>query len=166
MIDIETLGSSPGSIVASIGAVEFSDKGLGRQYYGRIDIKTAQAIGLTIDASAVGWWLGQSEEARRELLDSPFTIQGILSEFSVFVTAGKYEGIWGNGATFDNVLLRIAYEKAGIKCPWHYSQDRCYRTLKNLRPDIPLAKRSGTYHNALHDAITQADHIVQILTRL
>ncbi len=166
MIDIETLGTKPGSVIASIGAVEFSDKGLGRQYYGRIDIRSAQEAGLTIDAGTVGWWLGQSEEARRELLDTKHNLGGILSEFSVFVHESKAEGIWGNGATFDNVLLRTAYEIAGVKCPWHYTLDRCYRTLKGLRPDIPLAKRTGTYHNALHDAITQADHAVQILTRL
>lgn len=166
MVDIETLGTRPGSIIASIGAAEFTEKGIGRTYHGRIDIKSAEAAGLTMDAPTVGWWMGQSEEARREILETSNTISGILSEFAVFVQQVKPEGVWGNGATFDNVLLRAAYDKVGIRCPWHFTLDRCYRTLKALHTNVPFGKRTGTHHNAKDDAVTQADHAVQILSRL
>lgn len=70
--------------------------------------------------------------------------------------------IWGNGADFDNVILTNAYRAVGISRPWEPYHDRCYRTLKNLRRDIHLY-RTGTHHNALYDAITQAEHAVRLL---
>jgi hypothetical protein len=73
--------------------------------------------------------------------------------------------VWGNGAAFGNVILRSAYAACGLLPPWEFWNDRCYRTLKNLRPDIKL-ERSGTHHNALDDAITQAEHAVVILSAL
>lgn len=39
---------------------------------------------------------------------------------------------------------------------------RCFRTLKNLWPHIEPAKRTGTHHNALDDAIWQTEHIFTI----
>ena len=52
-----------------------------------------------------------------------------------------------------------------IKPAWPYRNNRCYRTLKGLLPAIEL-ERSGTHHNALDDAITQARHLQKIVRTL
>jgi hypothetical protein len=44
---------------------------------------------------------------------------------------------------------------------WRSYNGRCYRTVKQQFPDIKLT-RFGTYHNALDDAYSQAEHMVQI----
>jgi hypothetical protein len=69
--------------------------------------------------------------------------------------------IWGNGSTFDNVILRSAFAAAGLEYPVRFWADQCYRTKKNEFPTVPLV-REGTHHKALDDAISQAKHLQAI----
>ena len=72
--------------------------------------------------------------------------------------------VWGNGATFDNVIIRSAFKAVGLPVPWSFRNDKCYRTVANLLPKErqPALERSGTAHNALDDAITQAVHLQKV----
>lgn len=164
MLDLETLGNKPGSVIASIGAVKFGGGKIIDEFYRRIDLQSCVDIGLTMDVSAIVWWLEQGEEARKEITEIGEHIGIVLSEFSVWVSIDEAI-IWGNGANFDNNLLSIAYDKAKIQRPWKYSNDRCYRTVKALYPDIQIV-REGVFHNALNDARSQAKHLMQILPNL
>lgn len=49
---------------------------------------------------------------------------------------------------------------AGLEQPWAFWNDRCYRTLK-ARSELKIA-RTGTHHNALDDAKSQALHLITI----
>jgi exodeoxyribonuclease VIII len=73
--------------------------------------------------------------------------------------------VWGNGSDFDNAILAACYAAVGQPLPWDFWHNRCYRTLKALRPELKL-QRQGTYHNALDDAKTQAQHAIQLLEAL
>ncbi len=73
--------------------------------------------------------------------------------------------IWGNGAAFDNTLLIEACERCGVQPAWKFHRDRCYRTLKTLFPDVELI-RSGTFHHALDDAKSQAEHACRLLQKI
>ena len=73
--------------------------------------------------------------------------------------------VWGNGATFDNVILSNAYKAAGMEQPWKFWDDRCYRTVKGLLPDIKI-ERLGTHHNAVYDAMSQARHLQFLFKKL
>ena len=92
-----------------------------------------------------------------------------LSRFSLFVAANGDRDVelWGNGADFDNTILGSLYDAFGLRKPWSYSRNRCYRTMKNIGigPRRPQA-REGIYHNALDDAITQAIHLQDIFACL
>lgn len=46
--------------------------------------------------------------------------------------------------------------------PWPHWNDRCYRTLKAMRPDVKM-ERTGTHHNAVDDATSQARHALALL---
>jgi exodeoxyribonuclease VIII len=46
--------------------------------------------------------------------------------------------------------------------PWRHWNDRCYRTVKSLYPDVKL-ERVGTHHNAVDDAESQARHLIAML---
>lgn len=162
LVDLETLGTRPGCIIASIGAVKFDLNGIKGRFYERINIEEAQKERVTMDASTVKWWLKQSQEAREELTNSGgLTTAKALSLFSCFVNDSD-PCVWGNGASFDNALLSAAYLKLGIPQPWKFWNDRCYRTVKALHPDKPMQKRTGTHHNALDDAISQAEHLITL----
>lgn len=167
MLDLETLGTGPDAAILSIGAVKFCpDTGeLGPRFYMAIDPVYCQNAGLTIDANTVKWWMKQSEEARKQVFDSPMMLSEALSGFSMFCgitqQGGKNNIVWGNSCAFDNVILRNAYKAVGMEAPWDFWNDRCYRTLKALYPQAPFV-RQGTHHNALDDAISQAEHAIEI----
>jgi exodeoxyribonuclease VIII len=71
------------------------------------------------------------------------------------------KGVWGNGASFDNTILTETYKRLGRTPPWPFWKDRCYRTVKSMFPNVPM-ERSGTHHNAMDDALTQAQHLIEI----
>lgn len=161
MVDLETLGNSSHSAIISIGAVEFTEDGLGRDFYCLVDPQSCQDYRLRMDASTVMWWMQQSDQARAAFKGKGLTLDTALASFTEWFNPKAC--MWGNGATFDNVILDNAYKAAGMKRPWHFTKDRCYRTLKALYPQIKADDREGTYHNALDDAVYQANHAIKIL---
>lgn len=167
MVDLETLGTTPNSAIVSIGAVKFSSAGLGEEFYKTIDLQSCEDAGLDIDPSTVAWWMGQSDKARAVFKDKGKPLAEALNAFTKFIgieNVGQVK-LWGNGANFDNVILVNAYRRTGIKAPWQFYNDRCYRTIKSMFKRIEM-ERSGTHHNALDDAKSQADHLVRILTAI
>lgn len=168
MLDLETMGTGPNAAIVSIGATEFdvATKKLGRMFYRCIDLRSAVDSGGVIDADTVIWWLKQDDEARKAIYDNVTNLRAALHDFSFWLGPNKDRiKMWGNGAAFDNVILAQAYQRAGIDVPWSHWNDRCYRTIKSMRPDKKIT-RAGTYHNALDDAVSQALHLMEILTDL
>lgn len=171
MLDLETLGTRPGSIIISIGATKFDENGpYGEPFYMRIDMQSCVDAGMLIDVETIKWWMKQSDEARAEFQKESVPLTEALIKFSNW-TGYTYKNIdnywkevvielWGNGANFDNSLLKAAYDKVGIEAPWKFWNDRCYRTLKAMYPHIKMEKRTGTHHNALDDAISQVNHLI------
>jgi hypothetical protein len=165
MIDLETLGKNSHSAIISIGAAEFNASGLGRTFYANIDPESCVRAGLKMDASTVMWWMQQSEQARAAFnADAKSSLLRALTDFCDWFPDKAC--VWGNGATFDNVILSNAYDLTSIAKPWKYNADRCYRTLKALYPGVTPDLRGGTYHNALDDAVHQAQHAAKILRHI
>lgn len=161
MLDLETLGTSPGSAILSIGAVKFGNGGIQDRFYARIDLANNMRLSLRIDASTIMWWLKQSDEARLEITEPGGLLVVVLLEFDKWLGTKECK-IWGNGAAFDNALLAEAYRVTELELPWQFRNDRCYRTLKNFFPQVPLPPGTGTKHNALDDAEFQAKHLMAI----
>lgn len=171
MCDLETLGTRPGSIIISIGATKFDENGpYGEPFYMRIDMQSCVDAGMLIDVDTIKWWMKQSDEARAEFQKESVELGYALANFGMWCDNEDAKDrdncncanieLWGNGANFDNSLLKAAYDKIGMEAPWEFWNDRCYRTLKAMYPNIKLPKREGTHHNALDDAISQANHLI------
>jgi 3' exoribonuclease, RNase T-like len=169
MIDLETLGTRAGCVILSIGAAVFDEKSVSETFYRVVSVRTCLDAGLTIDPATEKWWTGQSEEAK-ETLHAAHTSDAaplgiVLANFRTWL--GTEGNPWGNGADFDLPILSAAYVACGFGGPpWKPYNGRCYRTLKNLRPDIAAPKREGVAHNALDDAIFQANHAIALLAAL
>lgn len=162
MVDLETMGTGANSAIIAIGAVKFSlTEGITDRFYSIIKLQSCLDIGLTVDGDTIEWWLKQGENARIALVsDQAGYIPGVLpGKFTPWL--GKDAVVWGNGASFDNTILANAYSKIGTEQPWKFWNDRCYRTIKSLYPDVEM-DRKGTHHNALDDAETQALHLIEI----
>jgi len=168
MLDLETLGRGHNAVLMSIGAVRFTETEILDKFYVAIDVESAQSIGLTMDAGTVLWWLDplRAEARERWLMEDKHHIADAMSGFVQWVKEDtELAGVWGNGAIFDNVKVQSACAALGLGEPWPFWADRCYRTEKNLRPDIKL-ERVGTYHHALDDAESQARHLQAIWAAL
>ena len=166
MIDLETMGNRPNAPIIAIGAVAFDAGGLAKEFYCTVSLHSAVRSGAVIDPSTVMWWLGQDKIAQDALTDKQGEAIGLevaLREFMQFVCSygDGLKGVWGNGATFDNVILAESYRRLDKVAPWPFWKDKCYRTVKGMYPDVRM-ERSGTHHNALDDAKSQALHLVRI----
>jgi hypothetical protein len=160
MLDLETLGTTVGSSIISVGAVKFGNNKIFDKFYKVVDMRSCEKYGLKIRARTLLWWLSQSEEARKEFIGESFDLKKVLGDFSYWVSDHDCE-MWGNGVGFDNALLSFAYECVGINKPWNFRGDRCYRTIKSLFPQIRI-NDIGVKHNALNDAESQAIHLMEI----
>lgn len=168
MLDIETMGTRPGAMIASIGACTFAHPGQGRRIFRhRILLEGQDRLGLHMDPATVGWWLDQSAEARAalsqrngaSLLAVALTgFSGWLAEVRDPLWLGQPARlrIWGNGATFDVVLMEAAYRAADLLVPWGFRDARDLRTLLDLAGVDGKAFPAATLHDALSDALAQA----------
>lgn len=164
MVDLETLGTLPGSVILSIGAVAFDEFNVEEQgFYTPIRRVDCESVGLKTSAATLKWWKDQSPEARKVLNDpNAVSLSLGLNLFNNYLMSVDEEvRLWGNGANFDNPLLACAFAAAKIPPAYKFWDERCYRTVKNQFPDVKLA-RVGTFHNALDDARSQAEHLVRI----
>lgn len=162
MLDIETMGVSFDSAILSIGAVAF-DTELREEFYTTVDLSSSMNLGLKVDASTINWWLNQSDQARSAITKANAeTLPDALLKFARFLAEYQTVLVWGNGATFDNVVLSNAYAACKIPRPWSYRNDRCYRTLASLTPDVTKHKPDIPHH-ALYDAKAQAIHCLDLL---
>ncbi len=169
MLDLETMGNGPNAAIVAIGAAAFNIQDTeisADSFYARVRLESSVERGGVIDSSTVLWWMEQSDEARSEITKRDgLHIIDALEEFSHWIrtaAAGDESHVWGNGASFDNVILRSAYQRSRREPPWLWWNDRCYRTVKALHRDVPM-ERLGTHHNALDDAISQALHLIAML---
>ncbi|ENA9887131.1 3'-5' exoribonuclease [Escherichia coli] len=173
MIDLETMGKNPDAPIASIGAVFFDPQTgeQGPEFSKIIDMGTC---GGTVDISTIEWWLQRSGEARAAILADRIPLDDALLQLREFIDENSGEFfvlVWGNGANFDNVILRRSYERQEIPCPWRYTNDRDVRTIVALGLVMDFDARSvitfeGERHNALHDARYQAKYVSAIWQKL
>lgn len=155
MLDLETLSTQPNATIVSIGAVRFDEKNIDDDgFYAVLDLQQQIDLGRHVSGSTLEWWAGQSEEARAVFKAPKKAIIDALDEFGDFI--GDNALIWGNGSDFDNVALGSLYDAVNLRRPWNYAAGRCFRTIKNLLQVKELPGRAGTFHNALHDALYQA----------
>jgi len=164
MVDLETVDSTPTAGIISIGAVVFKGPSSGLHFYTAVDVASSLSIGLTQSDDTMKWWAQQNPKAR-SVFDDPerLEIHIALCSFRQFLEPLNEVRVWGNGAAFDNAILATAYRLAGLAHPWKFWNDRCYRTVV---AGLPKRKQQGTFHNALDDAISQADHLMECAPEL
>lgn len=181
MLDLETMGLKPGYVVLSIGAVVFDEDGptdpdpvVDNEFHCRLDTSVQHAVGLRTDPDTALWWMSQSAGAQQSLIEmDPLSVQPSLGAFADWLTEVVDEEensdgtlkveVWGNGANFDPPMLREVFEAVGVKCPWAWYNERCFRTEKKQM--TALIKRYGggepklpAFDGIKHDALSDAHH--------
>jgi len=179
MIDIETLSTENNAVVISLGAALFK---FGEElkayeiktFSTEFDIKDQVKRKRDISTDTIAWWLTQDKTARVRMARKMkgeyinFLIDGDaishnkfwLIEFKNFCTENKVSNLWGNGSTFDNIIMRDMFKMYDVLYPVGYRNDRDLRTLydqyiKLTGKIIPYINH-GVAHDAVDDAISQA----------
>ena len=177
MLDIETMGDGPEVAIMSIGACFFdiTTGEIGATFHEQINLESAVDAGLIMDVSTVLWWMQQSDEARSKFADNSKArcIQLVLLAFKSFIEDSNEQcKVWGNGATFDNVIVKNAFKKCtGFDAPWSFYNDMDVRTIVRLGREIGFDPKrdmpfEGIKHDALADAIHQAKYVSAIYQKL
>lgn len=175
MIDGETPDTATTTSFLTLAAVPFTvEEGILSKehcFYERASLDSLKTYGFTVAPGTLGWWELQDKVAYNEAFGGTDSISVMLEKFCEYCIGLKNLldnqeiAVWGNGATFDNVILRNSLQKLKFIVPWSYRNDYCYRTLKNLFSELTHTY-TGTKHNALDDAYNQAQHAIKILQRI
>lgn len=185
-VDLETLGTTPGSIIVSIGAVKFTDDfphmqvlddsmdgqmrhQMQNEFYRVISVSSAGAVGLTFSHKTMAWWMRQGAQARQALIDAleggdhAQDIRQVMGDFKAWIEAGQtMDEIWAWGQ-MDITMLTALYDRMGVADVWGgekpYKKENDARTLVT-QLGLPLRDKVGTHHNALDDAKWLAQMVV------
>ena len=179
MIDLETMDNVASSSIVSIGAVECDliTGETGSEYYRVVSLEGQIDNGLTIWHETLEWWMGQSDGARHSLTrDNKELPVSLCESFTKWINSLKapVENIrlWGNGASFDNAIIRHFFRVYGLNFPIKFWNDRDMRTILGFYPKSLQEQyrknnmRVGTYHNALDDCKHQIKYCSHILQEL
>ncbi|GAB7259998.1 3'-5' exonuclease [Dickeya ananatis] len=180
MIDLEALGKNKNAPIASIGAVFFEPETgeLGEKFYCRVDFENDMKNGAIPDGDTIKWWLKQSPEARAELVsDDAIPVWDAVNKFSDWLTDNADDlnkvKARANSPSFDCVILSAAFERAEADIPWNFWNERDVRTIKAIGLSIMdmgrflgTAEIIGIKHNALNDAINQAQMVSAVWQKI
>ena len=177
MLDLETMGNGSEAAIVAIGACFFDPQTgeVGEEFYRVVSLQSSVDAGLQMDASTVQWWMKQGDDARfvfkdPEAVDLVLALADFDSWIDVYGSRDRVK-VWGNGASFDNVILRNAYHLVWREPAWKFWNDRDVRTVVELgrvvgfdpKKDMPF---EGVQHNALADAVHQARYVSAVYRRL
>lgn len=173
VLDLETMGKGPRAAIVAIGCVRIEQGAITGSLYRRISLESSLQAGLQVDASTILWWLQQSKEARAEVFTDqpharPESLASALLGLAEFMQMIPGEDptnclLWGNGSSFDNVIVGNAFDACGIPRPWLFWNDRDLRTLMALYPEAKALPFEGTKHHALDDAMHEAKQLLMAL---
>lgn len=133
---------------------------------------------LTRENETVQWWSEQSPEAQAAF-NNPVDLKQALLHFTSWIVNLQPNApitdadidirLWANDPHFDVSILATAFDAVGLPIPWHYRAPRSFRTIVELsgmtREDMRQFD-TGTTHNALDDAISQAKIVCEAYKRL
>lgn len=165
MLDIETLGNRPTSVITQIGACYFDREtgGVGENFLVNINVGTALLAGLTVDRDTIDWW---NTQENKSWIVGDCKLDKALNKFNDFANRAKY--IWSH-STFDIPILMNAYKALDKKLPFHYRVTRDIRTLTHLakhQRNESSADSKDKTHNALDDCIYQVKYCTECFNKL
>jgi len=153
MLDIETLGITPGSIVLEIAAATFDPTGIVlHEFHHRIDVLDSLASGLTADVDTCKW-----HQARRTDIHAPeprpVTLWHAMSALRMFIDMHRPFNVWAWGMDFERAHLEHLSKLIAQPLPWPYFKSADARTVWNLA--FPGEKPQRRRHTALADVRDQ-----------
>lgn len=169
MIDIETLATSPDSVVVSIAAVEFNpfevttnlDKLASFQLLVDIDDQVIN-YNRVINDDTVAWWSKQSQAVQDVLFaeEGRVTLTDALTQLTKF--CWHKDRIFAQGPQFDMTILEHCYNQTKQVKAWQYWAVRDARTLM----DLVVVEQPIVTHDSIEDCKRQITGVQKVLKAL
>lgn len=163
MIDLETLGTESDCPVISIGACVFDKTEIKDTFYITLNVEDQIDAGRRPSGATIKWWMQQDQAAQKvfkeDAIDTKIGLQMFIDFIKSQVTVSKVKP-WGNGSNFDISIIENLLKMYNLEVPWNFYNVRDLRTFKEDVYDGKLTIREGTHHNALDDAIYQAQIVI------
>lgn len=127
---------------------------------------------LARDPDTVDWWYDEKQAEANTAFTDRVDLKDALIQFNTWLHAlGVDPGdehscrIWGHGAAYDPPIIDAWYAATKVPCGWHYRAPRDTRTAFDMVDISDHSKwikqfRSGVFHHALDDSMTQGRAIV------
>jgi hypothetical protein len=159
MLDIETLGIAPGSIVLEIAAATFDTEGnIHAEFTRHIDILDSLANGLTADPDTCKWHI-QRRTNIHYINASVFSLWHVMSSLRMFIDHHRPFNIWAWGMDFERAHLQHLATLIGQPLPWPYYKSADARTVWNVAYTGKKPERRP--HTALEDVRAQIRDLTQ-----
>ena len=174
ILDLESLGKFPDSVVLSFGMVFFDLTNVlpTRQqvestgFYRKLVVNDQLKKGRSTHPETIDWWKQQGEEAKHVLKpsDDDVSIVEFHSDLKDWLKKNSYDFkndfIWIRGPQYDAPMITDLFEMYELKNPMNFWKVRDIRTLI----DISTGSRDGKIeisedvswcvkHHALHDCV-------------
>jgi len=176
MIDVTSLGSTPGSSILGIAMIGFQpgciscgmdiwERSL-QKLHVSISLESCLAAGLSISADALKWWMLQPEAARKNVFgqsQAEISIaEGCRRAASFIERLGPDCRIWSDDVVDSISVLDAGMRKVGIQPPWSSRRIRDTRTVF----EVAGIEDSWRHDEPVIDAMAQAAKLSAALVAL
>jgi hypothetical protein len=157
MVDLETLGNGPTSVIVQIGCVSF-DRDTGEitdEFLVNVDPQSEIDAGFQVDGGTIQWWMGQAMIGKCTWMGNSHSSKATLQALNLFINNRKTKKsiVWSH-STFDAPILSYHYNRYGMDIPIRYGFWLDLRTLSMLGrgvASIPKEAKPPDAHDALAD---------------
>lgn len=163
MLDLETLGRSPGCVFHEIAAIPFdiTNGQEGGSFFRTIDIRSAKRAGLTVDEETLKWW---HQKGGPMQADAVGMFAG-LPDFLDFLKEQAPLRVWTWGIDFDLPILKAGLQSIGLAWPLRYWKSRDARTVYDCA--YPGSRHfQKMEHSAIEDCRNQIGQLRASLIKL
>lgn len=167
MIDIETLGTRPGSVITQIGVARFDKVKVQSSWSGYVSIDEQLEKGAKLDIDTLRWWAASPQGLAAQLAKRPISttsVAYVLEQLDNQVRGCI--GVWANSPSFDLVLLEDLYNRFERPLPWKYTQQRDQRTALVMRGFKRASEVLQCDQQLAHDAGYDARYQAEVIRRL
>jgi len=170
-LDIEAAGTTPGSVVFSIGIANDKTE---EELYVVLPFTIQMQNHLTSDKRTMIWHEKDNPEwpaLQAQLEEKNDTglaglgeaLELVIQYFNDEAREAYPRRVWMKSPSFDGVMLRELFTTVGYELPWEFREERDVRTIMALAKEFAALYDFPDYSENAHDALADAKHQLAVV---